>query len=65
MMSFEDDIRQYQMWLEGQDFIHDAPEYYVNALFVEAVRAGLNEFGWDNVKLGEYVRKQFREHKDG
>ena len=64
-MSIENDIRDYQMWLEEQDFLHDAPEYYVNALFVEAVRAGLNEFGWDNVKLGDYVRKHFGEHKDG
>lgn len=38
-MSLEKQIKDYQLWLEAQDFISDAPRYYANEMLLEQIVA--------------------------
>ena len=64
-MSIEKQIRDYQLWLDAQDFVADAPRYYANELILNRIAELLDVAESDDYEFVEQLEIAMLEYRNG
>ena len=63
-MSIEKQIRDYQLWLDAQDFVADAPRYYSNELILNRIAELLDIAESDDYEFVEQLEIAMLEYRN-